>query len=265
MNLHHGVTTSVRISKAPRSELSISFNGKPLAHPVVSRAVVQEHLKKRAETMKVSVFHNGILPMGCGYGTSGAGALSLSLAMNQALGSSLSNIEAAQIAHKAEVKHKTGLGTVTSAFYGGLAIRTRAGAPGIAEVKKIIPSSSLRVVSASFGPIPTARVLGDGGLRRRINSCGRGLVSLQLEKPEPATFLRLSRKFANCLGILSPRLRQAFESMPQHRFKSSMMMIGESFFTLVRKDLVPEAKATVKSIGLIPVVSKISTHGALTY
>ena len=265
VNLQQGVTTSVRISQASRTKLSISFNGKPLAHPVVSRAVVQEHLERLSETLRVSVSHEGILPMGCGYGTSGAGALSLSLALNQALGFHLSNIEAAQIAHKAEVRYKTGLGTVTSAFYGGLVIRTRAGAPGIAKVKKIIPSSSLRVVSGAFGPISTAGVLANTGLKKRINLCGRGLVSLQVKSPETNTFVKLSRRFAECLGIFSPRLCEAFARMQRRHIMSSMMMIGESIFTVVRRDLVPEAKATIISAGLSPVVSRISGHGAVTF
>jgi len=265
VNLEHGVTTSVSIRRAGRPRLTVTFNGKPLAYPVVSRAVVQEYLEKSSETLRVNVSHKGILPMGCGYGISGAGALSLSLALNQALGSYLSKIEAAQIAHKAEVKNKTGLGTVTSAFYGGLLIRNRPGAPGIAEVKKIIPSPSLRIVSAAFGPMSTASILSNKDLTKRINLCGRGLVSPQLKSLETNTFIRLSRRFADCLGIFSPRLREAITRMQQRHFMSSMMMIGESLFTIVRKDLVPEARTTIRSAGLTPVVSRISGHGAVVF
>jgi pantoate kinase len=263
VNLQQGVTTAVRISPASRTKLVISFNGKPLAHPVVSRTVAQELLERSSEALRVTIDHRSILPMGCGYGTSGAGALSLSLALNEALGSNLSHIEAAQIAHKAEVKYRTGLGTVTSAFYGGLVIRTRPGAPGFAEVKKIIPSSSLRVVSGAFGPISTAGVLSNSGLKKRINLCGRGLVSRQVKRPETNTFMRLSRRFADCLGIISLRLREAISIMQQRRITSSMMMIGESLFTVVRRELVPEAKSTIKSVGLTPVVSKIAEQGAV--
>src|SRR3989475_2204570 len=262
VTLQQGVTTAVRISRASRTKLVISFNGKRLANQVVSRTVAQELLDRSSEALRVTIDHRSILPMGCGYGTSGAGALSLSLALNEALGSNLSHIEAAQIAHKAEVKYKTGLGTVTSAFYGGLVIRTHPGAPGIATVKKIIPSSSLRVVSGAFGRIPTAGVLTDSGLRKRINLCGRGLVSLQVRSPETDTFIRLSRRFADCLGIFSPRLRGAIANMQRRQITSSMMMIGESLFTVVGGDLVPKAKAIIRSAGLIPVVSKISRNGA---
>jgi pantoate kinase len=263
VNLQQGVTTSVRISPASRTKLSISFNGEPLARPVVSREVVAGHLGRSSEVLRVSVSHRSILPMGCGYGTSGAGALSLSLALNEALGSNLSHVEAAQIAHRAEVKHRTGLGTVTSAFYGGLVIRTRPGAPGFAQVKRIIPSSSTRVVSGAFGPISTAGVLSNTGLKKRINLCAKGLVSLQVRGPDTDTFIRLSQRFADCLGLFSPRLRETISRMERRRVKSSMMMIGESLFTVVRKELVPEAKSAIKLSGLTPVVSQISERGAV--
>jgi len=263
VNLQQGVTTSVRISPASRTKLSISFNGEPLARPVVSREVVAGHLGRSSEVLRVTVSHRSILPMGCGYGTSGAGALSLSLALNEALGSNLSHVEAAQIAHGAEVKHRTGLGTVTSAFYGGLVIRTRPGAPGFAQVKRIIPPSSMRIVSGAFGPISTAGVLSNTGLKKRINLCAKGLVSLQVKGPETDTFIRLSRRFADCLGLVSPRLREPISRMQRRRIKSSMMMIGESLFTVVRKELVPEAKSAIKLSGLTPVVSKISDRGAV--
>ncbi|TMI22696.1 hypothetical protein E6H31_01435 [Candidatus Bathyarchaeota archaeon] len=263
VNLQQGVTTSVRISPASRAKLSILFNGEPLARPVVSREVVAGHLGRSSEVLRVTVSHRSILPMGCGYGTSGAGALSLSLALNEALGSNLSHVEAAQIAHRAEVKHRTGLGTVTSAFYGGLVIRSRPGAPGFAQVKRIIPSSSMRVVSGVFGPMSTAGVLSNTGLKKRINLCAKGLVSLQVKGPETDTFIRLSRRFADCLGLFSPRLRRTISRMQRRRIKSSMMMIGESLFTVVRKELVPEATSAIKLSGLTPVVSKISERGAI--
>jgi len=263
VNLQQGVTTSVRISPASRTKLLISFNGEPLARPVVSREVVAGHLGRSSEVLRVTVSHRSVLPMGCGYGTSGAGALSLSLALNEALGSNLSQVEAAQIAHRAEVKHRTGLGTVTSAFYGGLVIRTRPGAPGFAQVKRIIPSSSMRIVSGAFGPISTAGVLSNTGLKKRINLCAKGLVSLQVKGPETDTFIRLSRRFADCLGLFSPRLRETISRMQRRRIKSSMMMIGESLFTVVRQELVPEAKSAIKLSGLTPVVSKVSERGAV--
>lgn len=262
INLNQGVKTSVRIGHSSRPKLKILFNGKPLPNPVVSLTVIQEHLRASSKRLQVVASHESILPMGCGYGTSGAGALSLSLALNEALGASLTRIEAAQIAHKAEVNNRTGLGTVTSAFFGGLLLRTKPGAPGFAEVTKIIPSSSLRVVSGSFGPISTKGVLSSARLRTRINRCARGLISLQARNPKAGTFLKLSQRFAKCLGMISPRLIEAISKMQERKIVSSMMMIGESIFTIVRSDLVPDARAVLRDARLTPVVSAISERGA---
>src|SRR4029077_16488722 len=135
--------------------------------------------------------------------------------------------------------------------------------PGFAQVKKIIPPSSLRVVSGAFGPISTARILSNNSLKKRINLCGRGLVSLQVRGPETNSFLRLSRRFADCLGLFSPRLHEAISTLQRKTILSRIMMIVESLFTIVRRDLVPEVKSTIKSAGLTPVVSKIAEHGAV--
>jgi len=263
VNLEQGVTTSVRINRTPRTRISVSYNGKPLVHPVVSNQVVQEYLESSREPLRVLVSHMGVLPMGCGYGTSGAGALSLSLAMNEALGSDLSRIEAAQIAHRAEVENKTGLGTVTSAFYGGLAVRIRPGAPGFCRVEKLAPSASVRIVSGTFGPISTPTVLSNDRLRTRINACSKGLVSQQIKSPETDTFMMLSRKFADCLNVFSPKLRNALRRMQSQQFCSSMMMIGESIFTMVQEDLVRETRAAIRAMSLKPVVSRIANYGAI--
>ncbi len=229
---------------------------------MVSQNVIREQLLVSKDSLAVEVDHESPLPMGCGYGTSGAGALSLSLALNEALGGKLTRLESAQIAHRAEVTHKTGLGTVTSAFYGGLGIRTRAGAPGIAKVTRLTAPSNLRVVSGTFGPISTSRILSDVHLKEQINHCGKGLVAAISKNPNTDSFLTLSRKFAECLGLFSPRLRTTITKLERNRVVSSMMMIGESVFTIVQKQHVIEVSALIKSLGITPIVSRIASTGA---
>jgi mevalonate kinase len=64
------------------------------------------------ENFEVTVDHHLEVPIGAGFGTSGAAALSLALALNNIFGLGMSKAEAAQIAHVAEIKCKT----VTSKF-----------------------------------------------------------------------------------------------------------------------------------------------------
>ena len=78
-----------------------------------------------------------LIPVGYGLGSSSAVALSLSFALDQALGTKLDRSLIGQIAHNAEVNCKTGLGDVLASFHGGFEIRVKAGAPGIGSVEKI--------------------------------------------------------------------------------------------------------------------------------
>src|SRR5207245_7850901 len=101
--VEQGVTTRVRLNPSSHPKDSILLNGKPLARPVVSRIVLRK-FREKVGTFSVKVGHSSDLPVGCGYGTSGAGALSLAFATNEILGQPVKRLEAAQIAHVAEVE-----------------------------------------------------------------------------------------------------------------------------------------------------------------
>ncbi len=257
-----GVTTSLSVRRTRRPSTSITFNGRPLRNAIVSRKVSEEYVNLDGRAWDIRISHKCELPIGCGYGTSGAGALGLSLALNEAMGLSLTKTESAGIAHTCEVRCNTGLGTVASAFSGGFNVRTRPGAPGTGEVTRLRFSPSLRVVSASFGPLSTQKVLANRQVRKRVNTCGRTLTSRILRKSTETTFVALSRSFANCLGLMSPRLARLIDTLSANGVPSSMMMLGESLFCLLPNDRVREATALIRERKLVPAVSKISPSGA---
>ena len=262
VTLEHGVVTEVFIRGSRRTRTKVSFNGRPLRNPVVSQSVVREYLDNEPSPLEVHVSHRSVLPIGRGYGTSGAGALGLSLSLNEALGKPLTKLEAAGVAHKAEVECKTGLGTVTAAFHGGFLARLKPGAPGRGEVRKLPVSKNDRVVSVSFGPIPTSRVLSRTDLTARINSCGKTLVARLLGQPRLDVFVEISRGFADCLNLVSPRLRRFMKFMDREEIRASMMMIGDAAFTVVHRDNVRSVSETVRRTGLVPLTSKIAVRGA---
>jgi pantoate kinase len=176
--------------------------------------------------------------MGSGFGSSGACALSLSLAINEALGLGLSRVEATRIAHIAEIECKTGLGTVLAETYGGFEVRIKAGAPGIGETKRIPITNNHLVVSLCLGPISTRMMLNDKNLCNRINEAGKGLTDSLLEAPSPRNFMILSRKFANSLGVFTDRLKTVLDETDANGFICSMAMVGESIFSIVKIDEV---------------------------
>ena len=260
--LAQGVITRLMILKARRSKVSVTFNKRPLDSAIVSRRVAQAFLTLDCRAWDVRVSHECPLPIGCGYGTSGAAALGLSFAMNDAMGLSLTLVEAGGIAHACEVRCKTGLGTVASVFFGGFTVRTEPGAPGVGVVKTIRAPSSLRVVSASFGPVSTREVLGDSSMKVRINYCSRSLVSKLLRETTSAEFISLSRRFADCVGLISKRLARVSNILEENSVSCSMMMLGESLFCVIPSDRVPLARGIIEREGLTPVVSEVAKSGA---
>ena len=257
-----GVKTRVSLRRTQHPGIVARFNGQRLGDEAVSNKVARIYSELDERSWQVEISHECRFPPGRGYGTSGAGALSLSLAMNEAMGLSFSKPEAAQIAHVCEVQCKTGLGTVASVFSGGLTVRTAPGAPEIGRVRKLSLPSSLRIVSASFGPISTRRVLASHSLKKTINACGRALIEKFLRDASYSNFMITSRKFSNCVGLVSSQLRRAMNALESSGFTCSMMMLGESLFCLLPHEDVARVEAILRGHELTPTTSLVARSGA---
>ena len=206
--------------------------------------------------------HHCQLPTGSGFGTSGAGALSLSLALNDAMNLSLTNVEAAQVAHISEIACGTGLGTVASVFHGGMTVRVRSGAPGEGIVRIIQTPASTRVLAFSYGRLATERILENRILTQRINKCGKGLIYEFDPKNSTKSFMVLSRRFADCLGLASGRLSNAIKRLDSNGLTSSMLMLGESLFSIIPSTESLPNKRVLRQIIPSPIVSRVTTSGA---
>jgi pantoate kinase len=260
--LSTGVTTRVRLRRARTSVINARFNGRTLPKNSVSSYVARRYVELEGTPWNIDISHTGLLPIGCGYGTSGAGALSLSLALNESMEISLTKIEAAQLAHISEVSCRTGLGTVTSVLSGDLVVRTRAGAPGYGETTKIHMPESLRLVTATYGPIPTGSVLASVTLNEAINNCGKELIARFDPSHAQTSFTELSRRFSHCLGLVSRRLERMMSLLDATGFKPSMAMLGESLFCIAAHADTTEICNVIEAEHLTPVVTSIAETGA---
>ncbi|HZF21392.1 MAG TPA: pantoate kinase [Dongiaceae bacterium] len=260
--LANGVTTRVSLRSTRHPSIVTRFNGQRLDAKAVSNEVARVYSELDERSWQVEISHKCRFPPGRGYGTSGAGALGLSLALNEVMGLSFSKPEAAQIAHLCEIQCKTGLGTVASVFWGGLTVRTVPGAPEIGQVRKLALPSSLRIVSGSFGPISTRRVLANHSLKKTINGCGRALIERFLQDVSYSNFMSISRKFSDCVGLISSRLGRAMNTLDSSGFSCSMMMLGESLFCLLPREDVSPVEEIFRSNELTPATSKVARSGA---
>ena len=234
VSIAKGVTTRVRIRNSSKNSFKIRINGKTKSAKVSER-VINAFFSLVEKNYRITVDHDAEVPIGSGFGSSGAGALSSALALNEAFGCGLSLIEAAQVAHIAEVECKTGLGTVIAETSGGLEIRTKPGGPGVGQVKTIPIEGDYVMACSSFGPISTKEVLTNEKIRERINEFGGKLLDQLIAESKPHVFMNLSRKFAEYVGLISPRVRKVLREADSEGLTCSMAMVGESIFSLIRR------------------------------
>ncbi len=247
VSVNKGVTTTVKVKAARKPSIHIEINGTPSAQSSVSEGVITRFFEYRPEQhYDVRVSHEVELPIGSGFGTSGAGALSLALALNEILEFGLTELEAAQIAHTVEIEQRTGLGTVIAELAGGIEIRSVAGGPGVGQIEMLPSNNEYMVVCLPFGPISTPKHLIDPSSRKRINERGGLLTDALRENPTVANFMDFSRSFAEHIEIITTRVEMVLQETDEAGFTCSSAIFGENVFSLVLPEQVQELTAIFK-------------------
>ncbi len=225
--LEDGAVTTVRAAE----ETTMKINGKVAEAPTTLTAIklLTSQLVLVDTTLKV--------PVGCGFGASGAGTLSTVLALNEVLSLNLTMNELSKAAHVAEVLNRTGLGTVTGEIFGGVVIRKKAGFPF--NIDKI-PCSGTAISWASFGEISTKSVLSDNLKKKTINKAGKLRLKELLKKPTLHNFFQQSRAFAKEIALASPKVMDAIEAVEAQGGLASQAMLGETVFALNDKGALSE-------------------------
>ena len=230
-----GTVTTVTVVQQATREIIVEYNDE-IIHAPVTRTVVERLLSQHNRNMKVRVQHESALPIGVGFGASGAGALSAAISLGHILNSDLTLEEAARYAHYAEVTNHTGLGDVLAQVAGGFEIRLRPGAPGVGEIMNISSAHMLHVVLAGATGLETRSFLTDPSWRARINEVGGALTKRVVSNPTVETFVACSREFANETGLMTERVESALDDLSSRKFgDSSMVMLGDSVFCLCAK------------------------------
>jgi len=265
VSLSRGLETVVKIRKALKSSLQIRINGSA-SNSEVSKRVLDIFLSRfeEIENFEITVEHIVKVPIGAGFGTSGAAALSLALALNDVFSLGMPKIKAAQLAHMAEVECKTGLGTVIAETFGGVEIRVKPGAPGIGEIKHVPVPKDHVVACLTFGSLPTQKLLAHEKTRKRINELGGKLVHKLIEEPSITNFMKFSRQFVEHIGLVTEKMRKVLTATDNTDFVCSMPMFGESIFTLIEQKSLKDILKIFGKYGLNGriIVSKIDLEGA---
>lgn len=242
VNLAEEVRTEASVIPAPRIETSI--NGIRV-DAKVSRRVAERLLSLDGTSRGLSIRHTIPVPVGSGFGTSGAGAIGTAMAGSEALGLGLSRLEVYQLAHSVEVELKTGLGTVLGEFCGGLEVREKEGAPGVGEAFQIPLAGRHTVVALHNGPMLTSDFLSNWEYRRRINEIGGEYSDEICRKRDLKTFLTLAHDFSLRLGLGEEYVR-VMRKAGSHGYLLGMAMFGHTLFTVVKENEANELVGLIR-------------------
>jgi pantoate kinase len=200
--------------------------------------------------IKVKIFHKFDLPVGCGYGTSGSGALGTIYGLNKLLNLNLSQLECGRIAHISEVINKTGLGTICGLLCSGLCVLKEGGYPCVFE--KISVPKNIKVICTTFGEIPTRSVLSDENLDSKIKKIGALVLRKFIKNPNIKNFMKCSLEFTYNTQILDLLNLNEIKSLIKELNKidiigASMNQLGRSVFAVCKKEKINEVIDVFKS------------------
>lgn len=160
------------------------------------------------------------VPIGCGFGASGAATLATALAANERFDLGYDRAALVEIAHRAEVEAGTGLGDVFIQDRGGLVWDVGDGLERTAR--------SDRIEYTSHGGITTAAVLGDEGTMDRVRDAGRSALSTINPEGPLANLFDASWQFAKKTGLATNRLSDAVDAVEDAGGTATMAMLGET-------------------------------------
>lgn len=260
-----GVLTEVSVSESTERKVQILINGRPSPEAETTKTVVEMLSERSAGAYNVTVSHEVAVPIGAGFGTSAGGALGTALALSKLLGINLTMLHLGQIAHDAEVKNHTGLGTVGPLTLGGCCITIEPGAPGYSLIDRLPTLPSHRMVIGFIKPIPTKEVLASPKMRERVNAVGHQTLDKILADPSLENFLSASREFAIKTGFASKKVLKLFESAEKaDAIGVAQNMVGEAVHALTT---VSNAKKIAEAFNkVLPskniLTAKIDAQGA---
>jgi len=247
--IEKGVSTEVSIAKAKKNDVRVFINRRFSPEAETTKTVAEALLKRVEEKYTVVVKHSVSVPVGVGFGTSAGGALGTGFALCKVLGIDLTYRQIGRIAHVAEIKCRTGLGTVGPLLLSGCILTVEPGAPGYAIIERLPISEDYRIVAGVFKPMPTKEVLSSAEKRERVNKWGRETVDRILAEPSLENFMRASKEFAIKTGFATERMRSLMEDAEKAgAVGAAQNMVGEAVHALVLQNKVEDVVEVFKKV-----------------
>lgn len=260
IGLVKGVKTKVTVNPASENGIRVIINGEEAPYALTTETVVKRLLRLTSRFYDVKVEHMVETPIGAGFGTSAAGAVSCGLALSKALDLKISFNKVMQEAHAGEVICHTGLGSVEGMGGGGLVLVLKSGTVGYGLVDRIMIPQNLKVVAGFYRPIDKKEILLAPEKHEAINCIGRETMKRIRSEPTLDSFLKNCKAFALNTGLASDRCMELITvAEAAGAIGASQNMIGEAVHAIVEPGkvesvrnaflrFVPEEKVLVSDI-----------------
>ena len=157
------------------------------------------------------------------------------MALKEALALPLTYNQIGKIAHIAEIKCQTGLGTVSSlTSTGGCVLVVEPGAPGICQIDRIPITPDYLIVAGVFqSNISNKTILSDPEKRQLINCYGKKTLEAILAEPSLENFLEWCWEFSEKAGFATQNIRQLVKlAKKAGAVGAAQNMIGEAVHAL---------------------------------
>lgn len=228
--LEDGVTVSIDAA----AETTVAVDGEPAAFEPVSRVLDRLGVAARVDVRPA-------VPLGAGFGASGAATLATALAANERFDLGRSREQLVGDSHEAEVAAGTGLGDVYVQEAGGLVYNVGDGR------QRVVTDAPVEY--ASYGGLSTADALADEELMARVRTEGGAVLDALPSPPTPRGVIERSWPFARALDLPTERVVDDVARVEDAGGTATMAMLGETV-------------VGVGTEGVLPNRTRISTAGA---
>ena len=215
----------VSIKKNNNKKNIIFFNNRRIRFPTVISVI------KKLTKEKLNINIKSSLPLGSGFGLSGASAIATAYSINKLFNLKKSNKELALVAHVAEVENMTGLGDVVNQYHGGFLIKYK---PSYMFDVKKLPIKNQEIYYKYFSGINTTKIISNKKIKNKINKSGiKSLYKIKKQKNiNLKKIIRISKEFSINSGLLkNKKIINSIKTIEKNKGNASMVMLGNVVFS----------------------------------
>jgi pantoate kinase len=234
LGMSFAIEDGVEATVESGSSTVISLDGKSTAFEPVEIALRQLDVTATVSLMSA-------VPVGYGFGASGAATLATVLAANETFNLGKSREELVEVAHHAEIEAGTGLGDVFIQARGGLVWND---GNGVQRTEMTAP-----LEYTALAGIATDEVLADDRTLERIREAGQDSLSRFSPEKSLRDLLTLSWNFAQQTGLATERVAGEVQRAKRAGGAAGMAMVGETVIATDVHDLFERS-------------TRITNHGA---